>query len=159
MHYSRFSFVNKFLCNNGERIKLSLKCHDGKTVIDLQLHLQFIPPPAPYHPQSPPPRVHPTPSRVRRTARRPHSRAAIKCIRNRSKFLLPVLVFILIQLKSQLNKLKRMLLFTENVLRVLVCNYAIVTKDSNKLGLSCAKLSTASASYPLAVALYMESEW
>ena len=47
-----------------------------------------------------------------------------KCIRNRSKFLLPELFYILIQLKSQLNKLKRMLLFTENVLRVWFCNYA-----------------------------------
>ena len=47
-----------------------------------------------------------------------------KCIRNRSKFLLPELFYILIQLKSQLNKLKRMLLFTENVLRVWICNYA-----------------------------------
>ena len=72
------SFVNKFLtlCNNGETANLSLKCQDGKTVIDLQLHLPSVPPPPPYHPQSPPPRAGPSPSRVRRSARRAHYRAA-----------------------------------------------------------------------------------
>ena len=74
------SFVNKFLtlCNNGESANLNLKCHDGKIVIDLQLHLQPIPPPPyAYRPQSsPPPRVHPSPSRLRRSARRAQSRAA-----------------------------------------------------------------------------------
>merc|ERR1712081_86402 len=66
------SFVNKFLnlCNNGESASLSFKCHDGKTVIDLQLHLPSIPSPT-YHPQH----VRPSPSRVRRSARRAQSRA------------------------------------------------------------------------------------
>ena len=71
------SFVNKFLtlCNNGESANLSLKCHDGKTVIDLQLHLQPVPPPS-YRPQSSPPSARASPSRVRRSARRANSRAA-----------------------------------------------------------------------------------
>ena len=72
------SFVNKFLalCNSGESANLSLKCHDGKTVIDLQLQLPSVPPPPQYHPRWPPPRSGPSPSRVRRSARRAHSRAA-----------------------------------------------------------------------------------
>ena len=72
------SFVNKFLnlCNNGESASLSFKCHDGKTVIDLQLQLPSIPPPSYHpHPQSPPQQVRPSPSRVRRSARRAQSRA------------------------------------------------------------------------------------
>ena len=71
------SFVNKFLtlCNNGERANLSLKCQDGKTVIELQLHLQPVPPPS-YHPQSSTPSARPSPSRLRRSARRAHFCAA-----------------------------------------------------------------------------------
>ena len=71
------SFVNKFLnlCNNGESASLSFKCHDGKTVIDLQLQLPSIPPPSYHPPQSPPQHVRPSPSRVRRSARRAQSRA------------------------------------------------------------------------------------
>ena len=71
------SFVNKFLtlCNNGESANLSLKCQDGKTVIDLQLNLQPVPQPS-YHPQFSPPSVQPSPSRVKRSARRAQSRAA-----------------------------------------------------------------------------------
>ena len=71
-----YSFVNKFLtlCNNGESADLSLKCHDGKTVINLQLDLSSVPPP-PYHPQVSPPCVRPSPSRLRRSAQRAHSRA------------------------------------------------------------------------------------
>ena len=71
------SFVNKFLnlCNNGESASLSFKCHDGKTVVDLQLNLPSIPPPSYHHPQSPPRHVRPSPSRVRRSARRAQSRA------------------------------------------------------------------------------------
>ena len=72
------SFVNKFLnlCNNGESASLTFKCHDGKTVIDLQLQLPSIPPPSYHpHPQSPPQHVRPSPSRLRRSARRAQSRA------------------------------------------------------------------------------------
>ena len=71
------SFVNKFLtlCNNGESANLSLKCQDGKTVIDLQLHLKPVPPPS-YHPQSSPSSARPSPSRLRRSARRANSRAS-----------------------------------------------------------------------------------
>ena len=70
------SFVDKFLalCNNGESANLTLKCHDdGKIVIDLQLHLPAIPPPS-YHPYASP-RARPSPSRLRRSARRAQYRA------------------------------------------------------------------------------------
>ena len=72
------SFVTKFLnlCKSGKNADLSLKCKDGKTVINLQLDLEsspsdvstFIPPP-PY------PRPRPSPSRMRRCARRARARA------------------------------------------------------------------------------------
>ena len=69
------SFVNKFLnlCNNGERANLNLKCQDGKAVINLQLDLDaHVLPPYHQHQRT---RVHPTPSRVRRSARRAQARA------------------------------------------------------------------------------------
>ena len=72
------SFVNKFLnlCHNGKSASLSFKCHNGKTIIDLQLQLSSIPPPSYHsHPQSSPQHVRPSPSRVRRLAQRAQSQA------------------------------------------------------------------------------------
>ena len=76
------SFVTKFLnlCKSGKNADLSLKCKDGKTVINLQLDLEsypsdaftFIPPPH-YPPRQRCPR--PSPSRMRRCAQRARARA------------------------------------------------------------------------------------
>ena len=76
------SFVTKFLnlSKSGKNAELSLKCKDGKTVINLQLDFEFYPsdvstftPPPPY----PPRRIFPgpSPSRIRRSARRARARA------------------------------------------------------------------------------------
>ena len=69
------SFVNKFLtlCNNGKQANSSLRCKGGHAVINLQLQLNF----EPFHPYPPPsPRHHPSPSRVRRSARRAYAGVA-----------------------------------------------------------------------------------
>ena len=67
------SFVRKFitLCNNGKQANLAMRCKGGRAVINLQLHLAepFHDHPQPLH------RPHPSPSRVRRSARRAHARA------------------------------------------------------------------------------------
>ena len=75
------SFVHKFLnlCRNGESANLSLQCDHGKVAINLQLHLRQCPPP-PLHPhrqprQHPRPFQQPSPSRLRRSARRAHAHA------------------------------------------------------------------------------------
>ena len=69
------SFVSKFitLCNNGKQANLAMRCKGGRAVINLKLHLHS----EPFHdyPQ-PSHRPHPSPSRVRRSARRAHARAA-----------------------------------------------------------------------------------
>ena len=76
------SFVTKFLnlCKSGKNADLSLKCKDGKTVINLQLDLESYPsdvstciPPPPYPPRQIYPR--PSPYRMRRSARRARARA------------------------------------------------------------------------------------
>ena len=68
------SFVSKFitLCNNGKQANLAMRCKGGRAVINLQLHLAepFHDYPQPSH------HPHPSPSRVRRSARRAHARAA-----------------------------------------------------------------------------------
>ena len=77
------SFVNKFLnlCHSGKNADLTLKCKNGKTVINLQLDLDSCPPDAyphttpPSHPaRARPPYARPSPSRMRRTARRARAR-------------------------------------------------------------------------------------
>ena len=77
------SFVNKFLnlCHSGKNADLTLKCKNGKTVINLQLDLDSCPPdayphtPPPSHPaKARPPYARPSPSRMRRTARRARAR-------------------------------------------------------------------------------------
>ena len=63
---------------NGEHASLSLNCQDGRLSINLQLHLSSCPPPG-YKPQNTPhrpsPCFRPTPSRLRRSARRAAARA------------------------------------------------------------------------------------
>ena len=87
-HVIRFCTIrdSALSSSSSESDKLLLKCYDGKTVIDQLRHLQFVPSPPHYHPQSTPPRVHPSPSGVRRTSRRPHSRAAINASETEASF-------------------------------------------------------------------------
>ena len=72
------SFVAKFLnlCNSGKSANLNLKCRNGRAVINLQLNLDDHPPPPPppYH-QERRPCKRPSPSRLRRSARRAQTRA------------------------------------------------------------------------------------
>ena len=72
------SFVAKFLnlCNSGENANLNLKCRNGRAVINLQLNLDDYSPPAhPPHHQGRRPCMRPSPSRLRRSARRAQTRA------------------------------------------------------------------------------------
>ena len=72
------SFVAKFLnlCNSGKSANLNLKCRNGRAVINLQLNLDD-PPPLPHPPyhQEQRPCKRPSPSRLRRSARRAQTRA------------------------------------------------------------------------------------
>ena len=65
------SFITKLinLRRAGMNARLTVECQDGKTYIDLQLHLEN--PPGPVHHK---PRPRPSPSRLRRRARRENAR-------------------------------------------------------------------------------------
>ena len=66
------SFVNKFwnLCKAGKKANLSLKCENGKAVVQLHLELDSLSDPPPPPRQTYP---RPSPSRLRRCARRRHA--------------------------------------------------------------------------------------
>ena len=66
------SFMTKLLNPRraGKNARLTIECLDGKTYVNLQLHLESPPEPVYYHE----PRPRPTPSRLRRRARRENAR-------------------------------------------------------------------------------------